>query len=402
VIALGFMAVQGVLASTFTLDPDSARYAQSAFHYQGDDDRTAHLAAEQVWCASQARAAVRRNTAQVIADPTVTYAGVDQNCLAADADHFTPTASPVYEEIFATRPGYPLAVAALGTLTGVRFALWAVPVGCVLLAGLGVWWLLRLLDVDPPLAAAGQALTYLLPIGTWGTHALTEGPVLLGVVVALLGATLLVLDRPRDGTVLLVLGLAWTSLVKYSTGLPLAALLLVAASVTWSRNKSVRRALVVLGGVSATTVAVLSALSWALSLPGVRVTAQDMFTHHFAHPDVPDVVRRMVGADVRYWLNWPELATSNIMLLVGVVVGGWALWRVDRPVAALVLACTAVGFVLAAAHPDPTAGDRLYTLSWLAVVIGVPVACARSSCRVLRPSLNGFTERDENGEMYTC
>lgn len=42
----------------------------------------------------------------------------------------------------------------------------------------------------------------------------------------------------------------------------------------------------------------------------------------------------------------------------------------------LVLAGTVLGAVLAAAHPDPTAGDRFYALSWLAVAIGAPVAAA--------------------------
>jgi hypothetical protein len=204
-----------------------------AFQYQGSDERTAHLQAETIWCVDQARAAVRTNTTHVLADPTIIYPSAYQDCMAANADHFTPTAAPRYQQIFTTRPGYPLAVAALGALTGIRFALWAVPVGSVLLAGLGIWRLLRLLDVGPRLAAAGQALTYLLPTGTWGVHALTEGPVLVGVVTALLGSTLLVLDRLGSGSATLTLGLAETSVVKYSTGLPLAILLLTAALAVW-------------------------------------------------------------------------------------------------------------------------------------------------------------------------
>lgn len=381
-VALAFVIVQGALASTSTLDPDSARYAQLAFQYQGDDEPTAHLRAEQVWCVDQARATVHKNATQVLHDPTITYPVVYQGCLAANADHFTPTASPRYQSIFATRPGYPLAVAALGTVTGIRFALWAVPVVSVLLAGLGIWRLLGLLGIGPRLAATGQALTYLLPTGTWGVHALTEGPILAGVVAALLGGTLLLHERPRSGTALLALGLAWTSLVKYTTGLPLAILLLVAALAAWLLLGSRRRDSLVLGGICALTVATLLAVSWALSLPDLRLSAQDLFTHHFAHPDVPNVWQHLIDANVHYWLNWPELLSApnlanwNILLLVGIVVGARAVWRVDRPVAALVLAATAVGIVLTTAHPDPTGGDRLYVLCWLAVVIGVPVAGA--------------------------
>jgi hypothetical protein len=36
--------------------------------------------------------------------------------------------------------------------------------------------------------------------------------------------------------------------------------------------------------------------------------------------------------------------------------------------------------VQTAAHPDPTAGDRLFTLCWLAVAIGIPAISLHRKC----------------------
>jgi hypothetical protein len=131
-----------------------------------------------------------------------------------------------------------------------------------------------------------------------------------GIVAALLGDTLLTQDRLGSGSAILVLGLAWTSLVKYSTGLPLAVLLLMATLAIWSFVRARGRGLLVLGGISALTVAVLVTVSQVLSLPGLRLSAQDTFTHHFAHPDVPNVWQRLIDANVAYWLNWPNPQTA--------------------------------------------------------------------------------------------
>ncbi|HEX3785241.1 MAG TPA: hypothetical protein VHX38_36760 [Pseudonocardiaceae bacterium] len=373
-VALGFLVVQGAIAPTATLDADSARYAQQAYQFLGHDEPTSHQLAEQLWCANQAQSQARSYLDQLAPAPVIPYASADQQCLAANATAFVPTASPRYQRIFSTRPGYPLAVATIGWLTGVRFALWAVPVLSVLLSGLGIFWLLRLLKVAVPLAAAGQALSYVLPMGTWGVHALTEGPVTLGVVGAMLGGFLLIKGRPRAGTVLLVAGLAWTTLVKYSTGLPLAALLVVVALLAWWLVKPRPRGLLAFGGISALAAVAILVVSQVLNLPGFNDTAEDSFTNHYASPDVPNVVYRLLAANLHYWEIWLALEPFNIMLLVGGLVGLWALWRWHRFTMLLTLAATALGFLQAAVRPDAPSLDRLYILGWMAFVVGIPVA----------------------------
>jgi hypothetical protein len=266
--------------------------------------------------------------------------------------------------------------------------LWAVPVASVLFAGLGVWWLLRTIRVASPTAAAGQALLYLLPVGTWGTQALTDGPVLAGVVAAMLGGVLLVAGRLRSGTLMLVLGLAWTASVKYSTALPLAGALVIAALAAWWLGTPDRRGLALLGGISAAATAGILAVSHRLGLPGTTDSLQDTFTDHYAHPDVPDVWARLLDANIGYWTRWPILVPSNLLLAAGVLLGGWALWRWQRAAALVVLATAAVGVALTIAHPEVNALDRLYVLTWLAPVVGLPVAVQR-----LTPANAGPQER---------
>lgn len=376
-VAGGWLFLQALLAPAASLYPDSARYAQITFRYLGADEASAHRQAAQLVCADQAEQAARWNAAQVAPDPNAPSWTVEADCMAVNADHFIPTGSPRYQAIFDPRPGYPLVTAALAPLTGVRFALWAVPVASVLFAGLGVWWLLRTIRVGSPTAAAGQALLYLLPVGTWGTQALTDGPVLAGVVAAMLGGVLLVAGRLRSGTLMLVLGLAWTALVKYSTALPLAGVLVIAALAAWWLGTLDRRGLALLGGISAAATAGILAVSHRLGLPGTTDSLQDTFTDHYAHPDVPDVWARLLDANIGYWTRWPILVPSNLLLAAGVLLGGWALWRWQRAAALVVLATAAVGVALTIAHPEVNALDRLYVLTWLAPVVGLPVAVQR-------------------------
>ena len=358
IIALLFLLIQCYLAPNSALDVDSAWYAQLAYQYLGHSAQEAHHLAEIIWCNN---------------DPI-------KGCMAKFADHFTPTGSARYAAIFDTRPGYPLAVAGLTSIIGnLRLALWLIPMVCTLLAGLGVYWLLRLLGLVPALAATGQVLFYVLPTGTWGVHALTEGPITAGCVATILGGVLLARGRFAWGTVLLVLGLGSMTVIKYSTGLPLAGLLLLAAIVCWWHREADRRGLAILGGISLLTVAVVLYVSQELGLPGFSDTAQDLFTNHFDKPDVPNVLGRMIGANGSYWAQFFTIDSNNALLLAGLVVGLTALFRHHRVAATLVLANSLLGFALAVAHPDAMAGNRLYLLAWLGVVIGVPVFAHRTT-----------------------
>jgi hypothetical protein len=351
-----FLIVQIYLAPTTSLDVDSAWYAQLAYRYLGNSPQQAHHLAELLWCAD---------------DPI-------EGCMAKFAQDFPPTGSPRYGAIFAARPGYPAAVAALSLVTGnLRMTMWAIPMVCTLLAGLGVYWLLRQLGLVPALAAAGQVLFYVLPTGTWGVHALTEGPISACAIATILGGVLLAKRRFALGTVLFVLGLGIMSVIKYSTALPLAALFVVAAILLWWRSDANRRSLAIFGGISAVTVAVVLLVSNAMRLPGFTDTAQDIFTDHFNKPDVPDVDGRMISANGDYWEHFLNIDSNNALMLFGLVVGLVSLFRHNRVAAMVVLATTLTGLALAAAHPDPTAGNRLYLLAWLAVIVGIPVFAHR-------------------------
>lgn len=351
-----FLIVEIYLAPTSSLDVDSAWYAQLAYQYLGNSPQQAHHLAEVLWCAD---------------DPI-------KGCMAKFAQNFPPTGSPRYAAIFATRPGYPAAVAALSLVTGnLRMTMWAIPMVCTLLGGLGIYWLLRQLGLVPALAAAGQVLFYVLPTGTWGVHALTEGPITACAIATILGGVLLARRRFALGTILLILGFGIMCVIKYSTALPLAALFVIAAIVLWWRSDADHRGLAILGGVSAVTVAVVLLVSNAMHLPGFTDTAQDIFTDHFDKPDVPNVAGHMISANGDYWAHFLNIDSNNAMLLFGLVVGLVSLFRHDRVAAMIVLTTTLTGFALAAAHPDPTAGNRLYLLAWLAVIVGIPVFAHR-------------------------
>jgi hypothetical protein len=353
-----FVIVESYLAPTTSLDVDSAWYAQLAYQYLGDSPQHAQQLAEQLWCADQ---------------PI-------KNCVATFAAHLPPTGAAPYAAIFATRPGYPATMAVLSLLIGnLRLAMWVIPMVSTLLAGLGVYWLLRLLGLAPALAAAGQVLLYVLPTGTWGVHALTEGTVTACAIATILGGVLLARSRFIAGTILLVAGLGIMSWFKYSTGMPLAGLVLVAAIALWWRGGADRRGLAILGGVSGLTVALLLYLSNAMHLPGFNETAQDLFTDHFNNPDVSNIPQRMISANGSYWAHFLNIDNNNALMLFGLVVGLVALFRHHRVTAMLVLATVLTGFALAAAHPDPTAGNRLYLLVWLGVIIGVPVFAHRAA-----------------------
>ena len=355
--AVLFLLVQSCLAPHAPLDVDSTWYAQLAYQYLGRSPQDAHHLAQLLWCTTD----------------------TNPDCMTVFAHHLPPTGAPRYAAIFDSRPGYPLAIAGLTTVIGnLRLAMWLIPMACTLLAGLGVYWLLRQLGLVPALAATGQVLYYVLPTGIWGVHALTEGPVDAGVVAVILGGVLLASGRFAWGMAMLVIGFGTMTAIKYSTGLPLAGLALLAAIVCWWHRDANRRGLAVLGGVSLLTVAIVLYISSRFRLPGFTDTAQDLFTDHFTKPDVPDVMQRVIGANWSYWSGFLSIDTNNLLLLIGLVVGLVSLLRHHRVAATLVLATVLTGFALAAAHPDPSGGVRLYLLAWVGVVIGVPVFAHRA------------------------
>lgn len=380
-VAVGFLMVQVLLAPSSMLYPDSAQYARIALRYLGEDYATAVHDSAVLYCGDMAKQTTLANAAMMVPSSNVDGDRINQQCVADNSASEQFTGQPRYRAIFESRPGFPLALAALSPVVGMRIALWVVPVMATLLAGLLVWWTLAVLGVRPPMAAAGQAALYLLPIGTWGVQALTEGPVLLGVTAAMAGAVAMVMGRLRSGVPLLLAGLAVTTAVKYSTALPLACGLAAAAGLAQLVSSYRRLTLGLLSGIGILATVAIATTAGLLGMPSVMESVQDAFTNHFTQPDVSDGWSRLASANLRYWEHWPAMLSSNILLAAATVLAAWALWRRYRPVALIVLACAALGVVLTAVHPDLTQGDRLYSLLWLAPIIGIPVAAQRVSSR---------------------
>jgi hypothetical protein len=371
-VGLLYLCVQAALAPAAIVYPDTARYAEMALTYDGMSPVAARQAAVDLQCADVAEQLARADAVRPVPQhPDV--AAAESSCRSSQADHLIPTGSPRYQAMFDARPGYPMLVAPLIPLLGLKAALWAVPVAATLLAGMLVWVLLRRLGATPAAAAAGQALLYVLPTGWWGSQMLTEGPVLLGVTAAALGAVLCLAGRHGSGSIVLLAGLAVTGLVKYSTATLVAAAVVAAVLVGGWRDTNRRGTL-----TAATIAAAVGGLLWWMTqthrLPGSNETLQDMLTSHFAAPDVTDPIRMLIDTDVHYWTAWLTLAPMNLALIAGAAVACYVLWRVWRPAMWIVGAVALVGLAVAAAHPDPFEADRLYSLLWLLPVVGLPLA----------------------------
>jgi hypothetical protein len=300
-------------------------------------------------------------------------AGAEAACRAGQVDHLQPSGSDRYQALFDARPGYPAAVAFLQPVTGLKGALWLVPIASTLIAGLLVWALLRLLGASPRMATAGQVLLYVLPVGWWGSQMLTEGPVLLGATGAVLGAVMCLDHRPVAGGAVLAAGLGVAAVVKHPTATLIALAVAGAAVVSWWCGAN-RPGAIVAGSISAGTTAGLFTLTATHQLPGLNDTLQDLLTGHFAAPDVADPMGMLVATNARYWPAWLTLSPMNLALLVSSVVAVWALWKVWKPAALTVAAVAAVGIAAAIAHPDPFEVDRLYSLLWLLPAVGLPMA----------------------------
>src|SRR4051794_18165657 len=119
-ITLAFLFVQILLAPSFTLFPDSNQYSIIAYQYLGDNEQTAVTKAIHQWCADQAKHQAQTNDALMVPDRQFDTRQSEQRCVADNANTVGFTGQPRYQQIFAPRIGYPLAVAALTPLTGMR------------------------------------------------------------------------------------------------------------------------------------------------------------------------------------------------------------------------------------------------------------------------------------------
>ncbi|MEV0091519.1 hypothetical protein [Streptomyces sp. NPDC050738] len=366
-----YVLLQFAAGSSWTLYPDSYRYARSAEQHLGASRAEAHRTALAAYCASRADAAAATHRL----DPLATgqpSTGSASACVArwADAPDIT-TGDSRYQAIFSSRPGYPLLaapfIAAFGVLDGMRV------LGVVLaLAGsLLVLGVLRSAGLPPPAAVLGQIAFLVTPLGWWSLQALSEGLVTVCVLGVIWGGLLLMNKRPLPGVLLFAGSLAACTVTRYSTALVLAALIAATAFITWCVRRS--RGALLLTAVAGAGAAVVALTMRLLDLPSTQVTLQDTFTRHFRSPKVPDPWSRLADLGLTYWRHWLAEQTAMPFFLVLTAAAIWALWRYGRGLTPLACAAFLTGVSQITAHPLAQEADRLGVLMWVPVVLGAPL-----------------------------
>lgn len=375
-LGLLFIAAAALTTPAQRFVNDSYRYTVATLGFLGGSPASAHRLAVDAYCLADATRSVRGELLRPdrLDDVAARPISVRQaDCVAEHAEALEPT-DPRYTAIFAPRVGYPLLAAPFVAVLGVA-GMWLAAAVCTAAAGGLVFALLRSWGAPILAAAAGQVGLYVSPAGQWGMWALAEGPSLLALTAAVVGACW-VIDQRRGGVALLVAGLAFGVAVKYSSGLITAGLLAAAA------------ALLVFVRPRATVVAVIAALfaagtlvaQRALGLPGVDTTLQDLFTGHFIRPEVADPWSLWWTQTGHFWVQW---VPDHPVLLIGAAAALWAAGRVHAPLVAVPLL---VGLAAQAALPSASQADRLYTPAWLTIAIGLPMLAM-----ALRPSTDSKT-----------
>jgi hypothetical protein len=396
-IILGYVALQFVNYPKAQVFPDSARYVSQAQQFLGVDEAVANERAMRLMCDSEAKIWERERRADVrrTFSPQI-YRKQFEGCLQNNKGGMYPRGER-YQAIFSARPGFPLLMTPLVAVLGPKHGMWTTSLLIAVACGLLTFWLLRLLGCAPPVAAAGQVLYYATPIGFWTSRMLAEGPQMLTMLVALIGAVLLVQRRIRPGIGLLVGATVVGSLVKYSSMMLVVAALAVGAVGVWAfvRDHRHRGTAWLFGLSSGLTIAISGGTSLA-GLPGSAESLQDTFTSHFAVADVPDPWRRLIVINIRFWDKWIAEQAAAPLLVTALVAGAWFLWRRHRPAALLVIPVALTGLATEIAHPDWLEADRLYSPVWLLAAVGLPCALALARPDRERPHDEAHEAREGN------
>ncbi|MBW8799551.1 MAG: hypothetical protein JF597_40040 [Streptomyces sp.] len=428
-VLAGVFAVLQLANVTGRDTPDSKNYVSYALTLAGTGKREA--AAETVdWvCAGKASAAERAQRVDVVRFHAPSPAGrvfaqcragelrrVERRLRAGGAQtdgHVVPFVAPRLRRIFEVRPGYPVFLVPFVTVFGVTWGVW---LASVLVAGAGgvlVFLVLRTVSVPVPLALTGQALYYVLPVGTTAMRPMAEGLMLALTLTALWGCALVLtgragteaaraeaaraeaaraptarLGRPRLGTARVGTARVGTALVagalvalfavKHSQALFLGACLAGAAALValWRRRRDGRspgRGVAVIAAVGCGAVAGTLLLARLLRYPSEAESVQDLLTGHYAHPDRAHPWREFLHLEFDFWVEWLRRQLSAPLFPAALAAGACGARR--RPAfGVFLLAAAATGILTQAGHPDITIfGDRLIVLAWLLPVVGVPL-----------------------------
>ena len=373
-IAALFTVIQAVDYRQNVPSNDTYQYAKQTLRFLGDSPSTAVHDSVVMYCQDSGNAAETADSLDNATNPShSTYTSAYQGCLQTYRNGLTPS-SPRYLAIFTSRPGYPLLAAPIAAVFGLRFGLWAAAMLCTLLGGFLVLLLLRSLGCSRLVALGGEALLLASPTGYWGSRMLTDGPSLTTVLLTLVGAVWLVQHRrTRTGVLLLCAGFVTGFVIRYSSEQLVALMVTLAALVClWWVPSSRHRDMKLLALVSGAGFVVSEALSSLLGWPGFSVSLQDTFTKHFARPDVPDPVSKLIRLDIHYWGYFPVSEPTALLLVVGLVTLAVLLIRRDRVYGILVVALSLTGVGAVVAHPIASQADRLMMPVWLLLVLGLP------------------------------
>ncbi|MFG2968693.1 hypothetical protein ACGFZS_36055 [Streptomyces sp. NPDC048288] len=371
--------------------PDSKNYVSYALALGGAGERRA--AAETVdWvCAGEASAAARAQRVDVVRFHAPSPAGrvfadcwdselrrVDRRLDAGRTDgHIVPFVGPRLRAIFEVRPGYPVFLLPFVTVLGVTWGVWLASVLVTVAGGVLVFRVLRTVSVPVPLALTGQALYFVLPVGTTAMRPMTEGLLLALTLTALWGCALALTGRIRAGTALVAGALLALFAVKHSQALFLGVCLAGAGAAValWRRRhgRPPGRGVTAIAAAGCAAVAGTLLLVRLLRYPSEAESVQDLLTSHYTHPDRVHPWREFLHLEWDFWVEWLRRQLTVPLFLVALAAGARGARR--RPAfGVFLLAAAGTGILTQAAHPDITiGGDRLIVLAWLLPVVGVPL-----------------------------
>ncbi|MEW1779229.1 hypothetical protein [Streptomyces sp. NPDC086777] len=398
--------------------PDSKNYVSYALTLAGAGKREAAARTVDWVCAGRASAAQRAQRVDVLRFHAPSPAGpvfaqcragelrrVERRLRAGGAQtdgHVVPFVAPRLRRIFEVRPGYPVFLVPFVAVFGVTWGVW---LASVLVAGAGgvlVFLVLRTVSVPVPLALTGQALYYVLPVGTTAMRPMTEGLMLALTLAALRGCALVLAGRTGAGAAWVAGALLALFGVKHSQALFLGACLAGAAAVValWRHRRSGRspgggqsqgggrspgggqsrsggrspgRGVVVIAVVGCAAVAGTVLLARLLRYPSEAESVQDLLTGHYTHPDRAHPWREFLHLEFDFWVEWLRRQLTEPLFPALLAAGAWGARR--RPAfGVFLLAAAGTGILTQAGHPDITVfGDRMIVLAWLLPVVGVPL-----------------------------
>ncbi|NED02741.1 hypothetical protein G3I55_13875 [Streptomyces sp. SID6648] len=295
-----------------------------------------------------------------------------------------PFANQRFMAIFEARPGYPLFLVPFVAVFGITWGLWLAGLVIALAGSVCVLLTLRAAGASRRAGLAGQALYLALPTGTVAMNPLSDGLSLALGTAVVLGCVLLLRERPRVGAALVAGGLVLMFFVRYSQALLLAAALagVFLAWSGWLRRKRrqpapVLRAAGLCGALAAGIYAGAHLLGWPMG----QDSAQDLLTHHYQRPDLPNPWPEFFVQEGVFWSAWLRRQADSPVLPVLLALSAWAMLRRRSVVLPIALAAGAAGLLNQAGHPNlgQLYGFRLIVFLWLLPVLAIPLLLDRSS-----------------------